>query len=150
MSYILIVDDDKVTRELIKTMLPEYMTTEAMDGDCAIDALGTHEPIVVLLDLCMPGRDGFDVLRYLKESPIQPHVIVITAVDDEQTIKTALNSADDILLKPIQPAVLRAKISKAINERKYRELIIVLDEIAALFAKVQNITQGEVVSIGGS
>ena len=137
---ILIVDDNKSTRELIKAMLPGYAITEAADGDSAIDALSQQTPLVVLLDLNMPGRDGLDVLQHMREHSIRSHVIVITSFEDEHILRVALDSgADDILLKPVRPTILRAKVSKAINSHKYKQLLFVLDDISASLTKAHDI-----------
>lgn len=150
MSTILIVDDDRSTRELIKAMLPGYAITEAEDGNSAITALGTQTPVVVLLDLNMPGRDGLDVLQYIRDYSICAHVIVITAIEDESIVTVALSGADDILLKPIQPAILKAKVSKAINSHKYKQVLTLLDDIKALLIRADDIMRGEAVPFGGA
>ena len=150
MSTILIVDDDRSTRELIKVMLPGHAITEAIDGDTAITAFDAQDPVIVLLDLNMPGRDGLDVLQHIRDYSIRAHIIVITAIDDESTVTAALNGADDILLKPIQPAVLKAKVNKAINSHKYKQVLTLLDDIKALLTRADDIMRGEEAAFGRS
>lgn len=74
---ILIVDDDKAIRELYARMLRKagYETEEAANGDAALEVLRAHRFDVMVLDLNMPGADGFEVMRMVKSE--HPHIRIL-------------------------------------------------------------------------
>jgi CheY-like chemotaxis protein len=92
---VLVVDDDPTTREMLRRILTKrgWSVTEAADGADAISALGTMRPAVVILDLMMPGMDGFEVLDAMgrEETWRDIPVVVITAKDLSSEEITWLN-----------------------------------------------------------
>jgi CheY-like chemotaxis protein len=70
-KHILIVEDEQSFREIVKHILLEegYAVTEAVTGTEAIEKLGALKPDLILLDLCLPDMDGWDVIRHLKQNP---------------------------------------------------------------------------------
>jgi DNA-binding LytR/AlgR family response regulator len=101
-----IVDDEKLARDRVKTFLRKIpdveLVGEAEDTGAAIELLEKEQPDLVVLDIQMPGGDGFGVIRALKEPP---HVIFATAYD-EYAIKAFEVEALDYLLKPFSQARL--------------------------------------------
>jgi len=77
---ILVVDDLDTIRAAISDLLEEagYCVEEAADGDAALEAIERTHPDLVVLDLILPGRDGFDVLRKLAEQESPPPVLVMS------------------------------------------------------------------------
>ena len=99
----MIVDDEPLARRRIATMLRQIIGVEivgeAEDGDTALDMIKALAPDVVLLDVKMPGTDGFELLPLL-EGPVVPVVIFVTAFNHYATRAFEV-SAVDYLLKPV-------------------------------------------------
>lgn len=101
---ILIVEDDKFLRELIAKKLTAegYQTIEAKDGEEGIKKLIEEKPDLVLLDLILPGIDGFEVLKQAKENPqvAEIPVIVLSNLGQRDDVEKGLGlGAIDFLIK---------------------------------------------------
>ena len=101
---ILIIEDDKFLRELIaqKLIKEGYDIAEAVDGEKGIKAVGEEKPDLVLLDLILPGIDGFEVLTKIKEDPkiAQVPVIILSNLGQKDDIERGLKmGAVDYLIK---------------------------------------------------
>jgi two-component system LytT family response regulator len=100
---VLIVDDEPIARKLLREELelqPDVeIAGEAGDGDQALRQIAAAHPDVVFLDLQMPGKGGFDVVRELRQTPL-PHIVIVTAFD-EYAIRAFDAGAVDYLLKPV-------------------------------------------------
>lgn len=113
---ILVVDDMKANRQLLRWMLEEdnHEVIEATNGEESLALFHIEQPDMMLLDIVMPGIDGYDVARIIKKSTGDRYVpiIFITAVnDDDELITKCLNcGGDDFLIKPFNETVLKAKI----------------------------------------
>ena len=84
-----------------------YQVTGVERGDAAIELLGEQEFDIAVLDICVPGADGFEVLRYIQENRKKTAAIMLTALEDEQTQVKAFNLyADDYVIKPVSPIIL--------------------------------------------
>jgi len=112
----IIVDDERLARNELKSLLSEFSNVEIIEecdsADAAIVAVDKLKPDVVFLDIHMPGKDGFGVLEELDYTP---QVIFITAYD-EYAIKAFDVNALDYLLKPIQTDRLKEAIDKVDHE----------------------------------
>ena len=112
MSRILVVDDEpEIRRTLgINLRVRGYDVDLAGDGAQALDLAARHHPDAVVLDLGLPGLDGYEALRMLRAVSEVP-VVVATARDDEADIVRALNAgADDYLVKPFGPGQIDARV----------------------------------------
>lgn len=123
MKKILVIDDEKPTRELIKHMidsfhLPVEVYTDGENVQSGIDAIKKISPDLVILDIQMPDGNGFDVLKALPEKNFE--VIFITAFQ-EFAIQAIKFSALDYLLKPVDPDELHESIENAINLIKQQQ-----------------------------
>ena len=113
---ILIVEDDKFLRELIATKLEkeEYQILEAIDGEKGLETVKKEKPDLILLDLILPGLDGFGVLAAVKEDPVlsQIPVIILSNLGQKEDIEKALKlGAADYLIKAHHtPGEIIAKI----------------------------------------
>jgi two-component system KDP operon response regulator KdpE len=111
-TRLLVVDDDPQIQRMLRSQLAarEYEVQVVADGPGALLAAAEFEPHLVLLDITMPGMDGLEVCRRLREwSPVP--VILITAADAPQTKMTALDlGADDYLTKPFHMGELLARV----------------------------------------
>ena len=121
MKKILVIDDEREFCFLIKDMLEvsgKYRVIIATDGRSGIKATFDHRPDLILLDIMMPGLDGFEVLKRLKENIRTQSipVIMLTARDDEESKTEAAQLYNEAyLVKPVEMAVLRAKIEKVLS-----------------------------------
>ena len=116
---VLVVDDNHDNADIMRKYLEstrEYAVTVAYDGDEALRAFLETRPSVVLLDVMMPVRDGWEVCRSIKSDPAraaQTRVIMVTARDDLADKRTALQSgADDYLEKPLELSKLLATVRR--------------------------------------
>lgn len=111
-GHILVVDDERAIRRLLRMYLSDagYTVAEAADGDQAVEQVRRGGIDLVLLDLMLPGIDGFEVCRRLRELGPVP-VIMITARSDEAHRVTGLElGADDYVVKPFSPAEVVARV----------------------------------------
>ena len=136
-ANVLIVDDDPLNRQLLKhALLNEGCQVEtAEDGMRALRALraGDRHFDIVLLDVMMPGMDGYEVLTFVKAEPALARlpVIMISAIDHIASVVKCLElGADDYLAKPFDPVLLRARINNSLvrkraadTERRYLQLV---------------------------
>ena len=104
MQRILIIEDDKFLRELIaqKLVKEEYETIEAIDGEEGIKKVKKEKPDLILLDLILPGIDGFEVLSQMKKDPnlAKIPVIILSNLGQKEDIERGINlGADDYLIK---------------------------------------------------
>ena len=109
---ILVVDDEVGIRELVGTYLRNegYTVDEAVDGESALDCFREHAPDLVVLDLRLPGIDGYDVLREIRRDSTV-YVIVLTARSEETDKLIGLElGADDYMTKPFSPRELVARV----------------------------------------
>jgi two-component system cell cycle response regulator len=131
-ARILVVDDiDANVRLLAAKLEAEYYDVlTAFDGATALAIAASEAPDIVLLDVMMPGMDGFAVCRRLKDDPLTRHipVVLVTALDSRGDKITGLEAgADEFLTKPIDDILLFARVRSltrlkmAIDERRQRE-----------------------------
>lgn len=104
MSKILIVEDDKFLRELISQKLKNegYEISEAIDGEEGIKKIKDEKPSLVLLDLILPGIDGFEVLTRMKQDPAVSAVpvIILSNLGQKEDVERGLKiGASDYLIK---------------------------------------------------
>jgi two-component system KDP operon response regulator KdpE len=112
MERILVVDDDPQIQRMLRSQLAArgYAVTVVGSGPEALLAVADEEPHLVLLDITMPGTDGLEVCRQLREWSTVP-IILLTAADTPQTKITALDlGADDYLTKPFHMGELLARV----------------------------------------
>ncbi len=125
---ILVVDDVPTNRVLLKAKLSKayYDVIVADSGEAAVQMVREQQPDMVLLDVLMPGMDGFSVCELLKQDPETAHVpiIMMTSLDPSaQRIKGLEAGADDFLFKPIDDLTLFARV------RNLMRMKIMFDEL---------------------
>ena len=111
-TRILVVDDDTALSEMIGIMLTAegYEPSYCADGAATIDVFHQSEPDLVLLDLMLPGLDGVEICRHIREESDVP-VIMLTARTDTQDVVAGLEAgADDYVTKPFQTTELLARV----------------------------------------
>ncbi len=115
---VLLIEDDPAVREGLDLGLSHlgHQVFSAPDGESGLASAAAHHPQVVVLDVMLPGIDGFEVCRRLRAAGSTP-IIMLTARSDDLDVVAGLEAgADDYLAKPVQPRVLDARI-KAILRR---------------------------------
>lgn len=119
-ARILVVDDILPNVKLLeaKLMAEYYEVVTALNGPEAIKKSLEAKPDVVLLDVMMPGMDGFEVCRQIKSNPITAHipVVMVTALTDvEDRVKGLESGADDFLSKPVNDISLLARVRSLVR-----------------------------------
>jgi class 3 adenylate cyclase len=128
-GVVLVVDDDQGNRDLLARRLARegFLVRTAPDGEAALAALGraSSPPIdLVLLDVMMPGIDGYEVLRRLKgdETLRELPVLMISALDEVASVVRCIElGAEDYLPKPFDPVLLRARIGACLEKKRLRD-----------------------------
>ncbi len=116
---ILVVDDDAALAEMIGIVLDsEGFTTETVgDGSAAMEAFRTVQPDLVLLDLMLPGIDGIEICRRIREESGVP-VVMLTAKSDTSDVVLGLEAgADDYIPKPFKPKELVARVRARLRRK---------------------------------
>ncbi|MBA4374139.1 MAG: two-component system response regulator [Thermodesulfovibrio sp.] len=142
---LLVVDDNETNRDLICRQLERqgHTVTAAENGQQALEIMRTRAFDMVLLDIMMPEMSGYRVLQRLKSSDIHRDVpvIVISALDDMDSVVRCIQmGADDYLLKPFNPVLLKARIRMCLENKRLRELSEAL-ELRNLKEEVQLIAE---------
>ncbi len=124
-NKILVVDDEEDILELVRYNLARegYRVVCAASGEQALNKAGSEPFDLIVLDLMLPGIDGLEVAKKLKNKPETRHIpiIMLTAKGEEADIVTGLElGADDYVTKPFSPRVLLARV-KAVIRRKVLE-----------------------------
>lgn len=111
-ARILVVDDDEALSEMIGIVLRNdgFDPTFCATGDGAMDAFRSTDPDLVLLDLMLPGKDGIEVCREMRDEADTP-IVMLTAKSDTADVVRGLEAgADDYVPKPFKPAELVARV----------------------------------------
>jgi DNA-binding response OmpR family regulator len=121
---VLLVDDEDQLRRVMKDLLERegYIVGEARDGVQALDQVDQFGPDVIVLDLNLPGLDGYGVLAHLRSRPATQDVpvVVLTAKGDEDNeVRVFELGADDFLTKPFRARALSARLDVVLNRRKH-------------------------------
>ncbi len=150
-ARILIVDDVPANVRLIEArLIAEYFeVASAGDGNEALEMARSWQPDLVLLDVMMPGMDGFECCRHLKDNPATQHipVIIITALHAASERLLALErGADDFLTKPVEFPTLMARVRSLVRLKR------LLDEwrARAATARALGLPTGAPVGVAGA
>lgn len=126
-ARILVVDDVPANVKLLEARLSAeyYEVVTASNGYEALEFCENNSVDVILLDVMMPGMDGFEVCRRLKSQPATAHipVILVTALDQDMDRITGLNfGADDFLTKPVNDLQLLARVKSLVRLKNLTRL----------------------------
>jgi len=127
-STILIVDDEPTARDTLEALLypAGYKLALADSGQKALELLPKVDPDVILLDVMMPGMNGFEVCRFLKTSKRWRHVpvLLITALDTtEDLVRGFKAGANDFLHKPVNGLELQARVQSMLHIKKQHDVL---------------------------
>lgn len=123
-KHILVVEDDISLAEWISDYLLDhgYEVTVASQGDYALEMIADEVPDLVLLDVMIPVKNGFDVCKEAREFYSGPILFMTACVEDGDEIQGLEMGADDYLTKPIRPQVLLARIKALLRRASDEEL----------------------------
>jgi len=134
MDRILIIDDSKTAQAVLSAILEgEYQLVVKDDAISALSIADADPPDLILLDIHMPGMDGFEACRVLKqmESTKEIPIIFITSLDSEQEkVRGFEAGADDYVVKPVYPLELMARVRAQIGARKSRLQALSMERMA--------------------
>jgi two-component system alkaline phosphatase synthesis response regulator PhoP len=122
---ILVVDDDPTMVKLINVNLKlnNYSVVEATSGEQALDVVDAEGLDLVVLDIMMPGVDGWDVLKRIRSNPVtqeMPVILVTAKTQDSDVIRGWELGADEYVIKPFNPLLL-VEVIKMVLDRSYDE-----------------------------
>ena len=122
-TKVLLVDDEDQLRRVMKDLLERdgYRVSEASDGVEALDQVDRHDPDIIVLDLNLPGLDGYGVLTHLRSRPATADipVVVLTARGDEDSeVRVFEMGADDFLSKPFRARALSARLQAVLGRTR--------------------------------
>ena len=153
MGRVLLVEDDETIRRLVLYALRQAgMDVDvAVDGVAALKEFEHNHPDIVVLDLLLPGIDGFEVCRRLREMSDTPILMLTALAQEDNEVRGLQLGADDYLTKPFSVRVFLARI-EALLRRKGRPSIddersIVIGDLVINFDRVEVLVRGERVSL---
>ena len=123
-ATILVVDDDPKIRELLRLYVVRegHRVIHAADGPAALEAATGARPDLVLLDVMLPGLDGFEVCRQLRELGSDVPILLLTARSGDADKVIGLDiGADDYIVKPFSPRELMARVRVQLRRRQARD-----------------------------
>ena len=125
-ARILIVDDERQNRDVLEIMLaPEgFVLLSAASGEEALDVVARQPPDLILLDVLMPGMDGYQVVSTIKSNVATKHipVIMVSAMDDRQARILGLRAgAEDFLSKPVDRVELCVRVRNLLRLKAYAD-----------------------------
>ena len=148
MIKILVVEDEKPISDLIRLNLRKegYDCTPVYDGLDAIDMIDQERFDLVLLDVMLPGADGFEVMEYIR--PLEIPVIFITArsaIDDR--LKGLTSGAEDYMIKPFDPKELLARVNIVLRRYDKTDKILTLGDLIVNTESNEVKKNGEVIKL---
>jgi putative two-component system response regulator len=131
-SSLLIVEDTEINIDvLVETLGDDYLIRVSLDGESALKNVEANIPDLILLDIMMPGMDGYEVLRRLKANPATSKipVIFLTAMSGEHDeAKGLAMGAIDYITKPFNPELVKARVANHLMLKAYRDNLEILVE----------------------
>ncbi|WP_421656543.1 response regulator [Leptothermofonsia sp. ETS-13] len=123
MSTVLIVDDSHTVREMLSEQLKRggFNVIEAVDGEEAMEKIKFHSPDLVITDIVMPRKNGYELTRWIKNDPKTRHtpVVMCTSKSEEFDVYWGMKQgADAYITKPYHPPDLLDAVKKLLNQTK--------------------------------
>jgi DNA-binding response OmpR family regulator len=160
MPKILIVDDDDHTARLLRDMFGGHglSATVCADGEAALDRVQVEQPDLVLLDVNVPGPDGFEICRLIREHEHEDRhttIVVITRRDDAASKLLAFSvGADDYVVKPLDEREMRSRVTRWLDRRAHHAGIVlrrrrdaIREMVTALCHELNNPLQAAVLGV---
>jgi len=154
-ARVLVVDDLIPNVRLLEAKLNAeyYDVVTATDGPSALEVIERDAPDIVLLDVMMPGMDGFEVCRRIKTDPRVAHIpiVMVTALSDSvNKIRGLEAGADDFLTKPVNDVALMARVRSLVRLKMMMDEWRMREETAGSFGVVDQQGQSEQNDVGGA
>lgn len=126
MDRILVVDDDRDIVRLVRSYLEKagYQILTAYDGDTALKILKAEKPQLLILDLMLPDKDGWDVVRLVRSDPqiaATPIIMLTARVEDTDKIVGLEIGADDYITKPFNPREVVARVRALLRRTQLQQ-----------------------------
>lgn len=124
LKKILIVDDDITVQRLLEFILRKFSDVDvfiASDGDIALDIIRKEKPNLIFLDFMMPGKNGLEVCREVKNDPElkSSYIVMLTAKGEEADVKDMFEAgADEYVPKPFTPSEIAEIVRKIIYKEQ--------------------------------
>lgn len=134
---ILVVDDDKSIVKILRGYLEQagYLVLTAYDGQSAVQTLRAERPDLLILDLMLPDRDGYDITRFIREDrylSTMPIIMVTARVDDTDKIIGLELGADDYITKPFNAREVMARVRALLRRAQYDNKVSTVLQIGRL------------------
>ncbi len=144
LARVLVVDDDPRILSMMRRVLEAdgYAVSVALDGEAALDHVRADAFDLLILDVMMPGRDGFDVCRAVRRESGVP-ILMLTARDEATDKITGLDSgADDYVVKPFHPDELTARVRALLRRVRPRQFDVLRFQDVELVPAAREATRG--------
>jgi len=116
---VLLIDDDPDLSIMLRTLLKgqDFQLRAVFSGEEGVEACEASPPDVVILDLLMPGMDGWEVCEHIRESSDVP-ILILSALGSPGSVARALDAgADDYLIKPVHASLLASRLRTLVRRR---------------------------------
>lgn len=128
-ARILVADDDRFYLQIFSDLIAGlgFESVTATDGFEAIEKVGSHKPDILIVDVVMPGIDGFEVTRRLKGDPATMHlpIVIVTSLSDRGSkLKGLQFGADELLSKPVDETEFRARVTNLLKVKRYEDYLL--------------------------
>ncbi len=120
-ARVLVIDDDPLIVRLVRTHLDRagFQVSDAADGPTGLDIAARESPDFVILDIMLPGLDGYEVCRRLRELSLVPVLMLTARGEQVDKLRGFEMGADDYLTKPFSPAELIARIQAVLRRSQH-------------------------------
>ena len=145
MVKLLVADDEQKICRLLESFFAErgFDVLLAHDGKAALACIRDERPHLVFLDLHMPGLNGLDVLKEAKAADATMKIIIITAIEDEETMKKAKSlGASDYVIKPFSLEYLKEEVLTKVSTSLYEDLRAANEELKKSLHDIRQVTRG--------
>ena len=145
MVKLLVADDEQTICRLLETFFAErgFDVVVAHDGPTALTCIREQRPHLVFLDIHMPGLDGLDILKEARTVDDTIKIIVITAIEDEETVRTVKSlGAADYVVKPFSLEYLQEEVLAKVSTSLYEDLRVTNTELKKSLEEMRQVTRG--------
>lgn len=130
MNILIIEDDLKIRRELDTLLVSNgYQVLAITDFENILDELRNYKYDLILLDINLPGVDGFEIASIVRKESNVPIIFVTSRSSDEDELKSIITGGNDFITKPYNKLILLEKIKRALNKRDNKEILEVNEVI---------------------